>query len=215
MQSDRRASPSTDKPTAEASPTKAPPSPSRDAAAAPPPPETVVYGESEFTGGDIAGKYGLLVKGSKRRRGGDAAALTAESDAAPKEGDGEEPYDISTAPRDAPLLTKGRGELDEAIQDLPEHIRYLQDYEAKPIADFNVAVLRERAVYPALNADAHIDGKATGAMSYALLKSLRANPGQSYAQLLASTRAILSKEYSQIPQLSSGHEIDMNAVFVL
>ncbi|KAI9190102.1 hypothetical protein H9P43_001535 [Blastocladiella emersonii ATCC 22665] len=65
------------------------------------------------------------------------------------------------------------------------------------------------------SADAHIDGKATGAMSYALLKSLRANPGQSYAQLLASTRAILSKEYSQIPQLSSGHEIDMNAVFVL
>ncbi|KAI9190099.1 hypothetical protein H9P43_001532 [Blastocladiella emersonii ATCC 22665] len=141
MQSDRRPSPSKAKPTAASSPTKAPPSPSRDAAAAPPPPETVVYGESEFTGGDIAGKYGLLVKGTKRRRGGDATAATESGAAATKDGDSEEPYEISTAPRDAPLLTKGRGELEEAIQDLPEHCS-MEDYEAKPIADFGVAMLR-------------------------------------------------------------------------
>ncbi|ORZ39364.1 caspase domain-domain-containing protein [Catenaria anguillulae PL171] len=65
------------------------------------------------------------------------------------------------------------------------------------------------------SADAHIDGSATGAMSWALLKSLRANPGQSYTQVLQSTRDLLRAKYSQIPQLSSGHMLDMNAMLLL
>ncbi|ORZ39357.1 caspase domain-domain-containing protein [Catenaria anguillulae PL171] len=65
------------------------------------------------------------------------------------------------------------------------------------------------------SADAHIQGSATGAMSWALLKSLRANPGQSYTQVLQSTRDLLRAQYSQIPQLSSGHPLDMNAMLLL
>jgi hypothetical protein len=65
------------------------------------------------------------------------------------------------------------------------------------------------------SADAHIEGQATGAMSWALLKSLRANPMQSYAQVLGSTRDLLRAKYSQIPQLSSGKQIDVNQLMVL
>ncbi|KAI9224511.1 caspase domain-containing protein [Blastocladiella britannica] len=65
------------------------------------------------------------------------------------------------------------------------------------------------------SADAHIQGKATGAMSFALLKVLGSRGGMSYAQILAATREILKKDYSQIPQLSSANQIDINSVFLL
>ncbi|KAI0241918.1 Ca(2+)-dependent cysteine protease, partial [Massospora cicadina] len=54
------------------------------------------------------------------------------------------------------------------------------------------------------SADACIDQKATGAMSYALLATLRDNPNQSYLDLLNNLRSILSKKYTQIPQISTG-----------
>ena len=39
------------------------------------------------------------------------------------------------------------------------------------------------------------------------MKSLKANPNQTYKQLLISVRKLLSKKYSQKPQLSSSHKI--------
>ncbi|CAO3589967.1 unnamed protein product [Absidia cylindrospora] len=57
------------------------------------------------------------------------------------------------------------------------------------------------------SADAVINSKATGAMSYALTTVLRSNRNQSYLQLLNSIRAILSEKYSQRPQLSCSHPI--------
>lgn len=65
------------------------------------------------------------------------------------------------------------------------------------------------------SADAMIQGKFTGAMSWALLQSLTSNPSQTYSQLLTSTRALLATKYSQIPQLSSGKLLDMKQVFRL
>jgi len=65
------------------------------------------------------------------------------------------------------------------------------------------------------SADAHIDGSATGAMSYALLQTLGRDPNPTYHDLLKNTRAILSGKYSQVPQLSVGKEIDLNARFAL
>ncbi|KAJ1516734.1 Ca(2+)-dependent cysteine protease [Coelomomyces lativittatus] len=65
------------------------------------------------------------------------------------------------------------------------------------------------------SADACIDGQHAGAMSWALLKSIESQPSQTYAQILTSTRGLLSKEYSQIPQLSSGSVLDMNQLFIL
>ncbi|KAI9478233.1 MAG: caspase domain-containing protein [Benjaminiella poitrasii] len=63
------------------------------------------------------------------------------------------------------------------------------------------------------SADANEAGRATGAMSYAFTKTLRGNPDQSYQELLNSVRDILRDKYSQRPQLSSSHPIDVNLQF--
>ncbi|KAI8376291.1 caspase domain-containing protein [Radiomyces spectabilis] len=87
------------------------------------------------------------------------------------------------------------------------------------------------------SADAQEAGKATGAMSHAFtsksfclrgsailwvsseiilsfLAALRENPHQSYQQLLNTIRDILRDKYSQRPQLSSSHPIDVDLQFV-
>ncbi|KAG2212989.1 hypothetical protein INT46_011490 [Mucor plumbeus] len=63
------------------------------------------------------------------------------------------------------------------------------------------------------SADASEAGKATGAMSYAFTTTLRKNPNQSYQELLNSVRDILRDKYSQRPQMSSSHPIDVNLEF--
>lgn len=65
------------------------------------------------------------------------------------------------------------------------------------------------------SADATIHGKHTGAMSHAFVTALSSNPRQSYAQLLQSTRQILSGKFSQIPQLSTSHPMEMNQLFIM
>lgn len=83
------------------------------------------------------------------------------------------------------------------------------------------------------SADAQEGGKATGAMSYAFtskylfhsrriqtlishiyIATLRDNPNQTYQELLNSIRDILSTGYSQRPQLSSSHPLDVHSLFV-
>ncbi|KAI8640055.1 caspase domain-containing protein [Parasitella parasitica] len=64
------------------------------------------------------------------------------------------------------------------------------------------------------SADAQEAGKSTGAMSYAFTTTLRENPDQSYQALLNSVRQILRDKYSQRPQLSASHPIDVNLQFV-
>lgn len=44
-------------------------------------------------------------------------------------------------------------------------------------------------------------------MSWAFINALKANPKQSYLELLNSIRDLLEKNYSQKPQLSSSHPI--------
>lgn len=65
------------------------------------------------------------------------------------------------------------------------------------------------------SADAVEAGKATGAMSYAFIKVLSEYSGLSYLQLLNATRDVLAAKYSQKPQLSSSHPIDLDLVFTL
>ncbi|EEY18359.1 metacaspase-1 [Verticillium alfalfae VaMs.102] len=65
------------------------------------------------------------------------------------------------------------------------------------------------------SADATIANKATGAMSHAFISALKANPQQSYVELLNSIREILEGSYSQLPQLSSSHPMDTNLLFVM
>jgi len=64
------------------------------------------------------------------------------------------------------------------------------------------------------SADTQEAGRATGAMSYAFIKSLSENPQQSYQQLLNSLRVILKSKYSQKPQLSSSHPMDTSLLFI-
>jgi len=66
------------------------------------------------------------------------------------------------------------------------------------------------------SADASINNVATGAMSYALITVLNQNQNLSYSQLLTQVRQIMKeKRFSQIPQLSSSHPMNMNSQFIL
>ncbi|KAI1344146.1 peptidase C14, caspase domain-containing protein [Xylariaceae sp. FL0016] len=65
------------------------------------------------------------------------------------------------------------------------------------------------------SADTSIAGAPTGAMSYALLRTLRENPEQSYINVLQNTREELAQNYSQVPQLSCGGEYDLDQMLVL
>ncbi|KAI9278637.1 peptidase C14 [Phascolomyces articulosus] len=58
------------------------------------------------------------------------------------------------------------------------------------------------------------EGDPTGAMSFAFIKTLRENPDQSYQELLVSLREILGEKYSQRPQMSSSHPIDVSLRFI-
>ncbi|KAH8830794.1 peptidase C14, caspase domain-containing protein [Flagelloscypha sp. PMI_526] len=64
------------------------------------------------------------------------------------------------------------------------------------------------------SADAVESGSATGAMSFAFISALNQNSQQSYQQLLVSIREILRAKYSQKPQLSSSHPMDVNVMFI-
>jgi len=65
------------------------------------------------------------------------------------------------------------------------------------------------------SADVVQNGVAVGAMSYALLKVLKRNSRISHLEVLRGVRAILSTKYSQKPQLSSSHIMDMSLQFIM
>ncbi|KAK0631104.1 peptidase C14, caspase domain-containing protein [Bombardia bombarda] len=60
------------------------------------------------------------------------------------------------------------------------------------------------------SADTSIAGAATGAMSWAFMKTMRDDPGQSYLNILQNTREELVNKYSQVPQLSCGGRYDLD-----
>ncbi|TEB26689.1 hypothetical protein FA13DRAFT_1737120 [Coprinellus micaceus] len=65
------------------------------------------------------------------------------------------------------------------------------------------------------SADTFKGGVAVGAMSNALVRSLKNNPSQTYEELLAHLREILIPEYDQKAQISSTHPLDLNSRFTL
>ncbi|KAI7897835.1 caspase domain-containing protein [Cokeromyces recurvatus] len=65
------------------------------------------------------------------------------------------------------------------------------------------------------SADAMENGASTGAMSYAFTTVLKQNQQLTYLQLLNAIRDILKSKYSQRPQLSSSHPIDVNLMFLI
>ena len=65
------------------------------------------------------------------------------------------------------------------------------------------------------SADAHIGGEATGAMSYALITSLKKNKNQNYTHLLKEMRQLLEGKYTQIPCMSAGRKLVLDDSFAL
>lgn len=65
------------------------------------------------------------------------------------------------------------------------------------------------------SADAKEAGQMTGAMSWAFISTLKASNNHSYLSLLNQMRDLLSRRYSQKPQLSCSHPTDMNLRFIM
>ncbi|KAJ3260850.1 Ca(2+)-dependent cysteine protease [Boothiomyces macroporosus] len=63
--------------------------------------------------------------------------------------------------------------------------------------------------------DAVIQGRNTGAMTYAFTQVLSQYHSISYGQLLVEVRDVITKKYNQKPQLSSGRYMDMNQHFLI
>lgn len=66
------------------------------------------------------------------------------------------------------------------------------------------------------SADASISGiGSTGAMSFAFIEVLSKNKVLTYRELLSRVREILRTRFSQVPQLSSSHPMDMSQYFLM
>lgn len=52
-------------------------------------------------------------------------------------------------------------------------------------------------------------GQASGALSWAFIQALSRDPHQQYAQLLRNMRTLLRGKYTQVPQISSSHRINL------
>ena len=64
------------------------------------------------------------------------------------------------------------------------------------------------------SADAYIDNKFQGALTWSLLKTINENTNLTWKDLLINMRTLLKPRYSQIPQLSSGKLIDINGLLL-
>ena len=66
------------------------------------------------------------------------------------------------------------------------------------------------------SADAFINNKASGAMTWSLLEALKQNPNCNWRELIKNMRDLLKKsQYTQIPQFSSGTFVNIdNSVFI-
>jgi len=66
------------------------------------------------------------------------------------------------------------------------------------------------------SADTSFGGKAQGAMTYAFTQALLKNPHQSYYDVLRSMRDLLqAARFTQVPQLSTQRQVDLNQAFSL
>eukprot|EP00531_Pseudo-nitzschia_arenysensis_P015269 CAMPEP_0116134816 /NCGR_PEP_ID=MMETSP0329-20121206/10853_1 /TAXON_ID=697910 /ORGANISM="Pseudo-nitzschia arenysensis, Strain B593" /LENGTH=357 /DNA_ID=CAMNT_0003629563 /DNA_START=155 /DNA_END=1228 /DNA_ORIENTATION=- len=67
------------------------------------------------------------------------------------------------------------------------------------------------------SADANIKGEATGAMSYALIKTLKRHLREeiTYTDLLKEMRQVLEGKYTQVPMLSAGRKLKLDSPFMI
>jgi hypothetical protein len=66
------------------------------------------------------------------------------------------------------------------------------------------------------SADAYINNKSQGAMTWSFLETINTIPGLSWKELVCNMRNLLkTSQYEQIPQLCSGKSIDITSKFIL
>lgn len=63
------------------------------------------------------------------------------------------------------------------------------------------------------SADATIGGQATGAMTYALINTLKGKKQMEYTELLLGMRQTLDGKYTQVPMMSAGRKLDLTSPF--
>lgn len=63
------------------------------------------------------------------------------------------------------------------------------------------------------SADATIGGQATGAMTYALISTLKGQKQMEYTDLLRGMREALDGKYTQVPMMSAGRKLDLTSPF--
>jgi len=61
------------------------------------------------------------------------------------------------------------------------------------------------------SADAYINRKFQGAMTWSFLNSVNSKPDLSWKELLLKMRKLLKKHFTQVPQFSSGKSLDINS----
>ena len=65
------------------------------------------------------------------------------------------------------------------------------------------------------SADAYINNKFQGAMTWSFLNSVNSKPDVTWKELLLKMRELLKNRYTQLPQFSSNKSIDINSKIIL
>ncbi|KAJ3734051.1 peptidase C14 [Lentinula guzmanii] len=102
----------------------------------------------------------------------------------------------------------------ERLDGVKAHVKQVEQLEKRneSLADI---VLISGCKDTQTSADASEDGVPTGALSWALMSTLKENSEPTYLQLLDGIREKLKRErYDQLPQLSTGHPMDLSAIFI-
>ena len=116
------------------------------------------------------------------------------------------------------------GDRDKAFQELGDNVKlFLKNRNKKggnPTPEQKLAkadvVMFSGCRDEQTSADATLEGRATGAMTYALINSLNQHGHtQSFVDLLKHIRENLHGKFTQVPQLSCGKPLDMRSPFSL
>ncbi|KAF9042934.1 peptidase C14, caspase domain-containing protein [Panaeolus papilionaceus] len=109
---------------------------------------------------------------------------------------------------DLPYLHSAHGRL-RSVQHISRRMRSRGQAPSADVISFSACKDDETS------ADTFHGGVAVGAMSYALITTLKDNPHQTYEQLLRHLRDILIPKYDQKAQISGTHPVDLDRQFIL
>ena len=90
--------------------------------------------------------------------------------------------------------------------------KYARDYQGEQKTVTMFSGCRDEQT----SADANINGRSSGAMTWAFLEGMKRGAGDSYVDALQQTRYLLREsDYDQVPQLSVGWQIDLQQGLIM